>query len=254
MSNRRGRVAIAGAWLAAVLTCVLLAGPAARAEEGEGLQSANTRADATAAVQHGAMLFFNYCSGCHSLEYVRYSRLAADLHLDDDLVAENLIFTGAKIGDHAVSHMPAADAAKWFGKAPPDLSLEARAKGADWIYSYLKSFYLDPKRPVGWNNAVFPNASMPNPLWELQGLQTAVYKSAKPGEDAEIERLEISRPGRQTGEQFDQTARDITAFLQYVGEPAALKRRSMGVWVVLFLAAFTFIAWLLKKEYWKDVH
>lgn len=243
--------------LLALIAGALLAGALAgkaRAEEGNGLEAANTRIDAMASVQHGAKLFFNYCSGCHSLKYLRYSRIAADLGLSDDEVARSLIFTGAKIGNHAVSRMPAADAQKWFGKAPPDLSLEARAKGPDWIYSYLQSFYLDPSRPVGWNNTVFPNASMPNPLWELQGLQTAVYKPGEAGHDAVIERLELARPGSQNREEFVQTARDITAFLQYAGEPAALKRESMGVWVVLYLAAFTFIAWFLKKEYWKDVH
>ncbi|MGA9340857.1 MAG: cytochrome c1 [Rhodanobacteraceae bacterium] len=245
----KGRALLAGLLLGGLLTSSL-----ALAEEGAELESANTRVDAVASVQHGAKLFFNYCSGCHSLEYLRYSRLATDLHLSDEDVTKNLIFTEAKIGDHAVNHMPAADAQKWFGKTPPDLSLEARAKGPDWIYTYLKSFYLDPSRPVGWNNKVFPNASMPNPLWELQGLQTAVYNKAEQGHDRVIESLQISRPGRQSAEEFDQTVRDITAFLQYAGEPAALERESMGVWVLLYLGAFTFIAWLLKKEYWKDVH
>ncbi|HET6545295.1 MAG TPA: cytochrome c1 [Rhodanobacteraceae bacterium] len=243
-----------GKLLAGLVLGGLLAAGAVQAEEGEGLEPSNARIDAVASLQNGAKLFFNYCSGCHSLQYLRYSRLAADLHLSEKEVADNLIFTGARIGDQAASHMPAEDAAKWFGKAPPDLSLEARSKGPDWIYNYLKSFYLDPSRPVGWNNKLFPNASMPNPLWELQGLQVAVYKTAEAGHDAEIERLEMKQPGRQSAEQFDQTARDITAFLQYAGEPAALKRESMGVWVLLYLAAFTFIALLLKKEYWKDVH
>jgi ubiquinol-cytochrome c reductase cytochrome c1 subunit len=148
--------------------------------------------------------------------------------------------------------MPPALAASWFGKAPPDLSLEARAKGSDWIYHYLKSFYLDPSRPVGWNNTVFPNASMPNPLWELQGLQVAVKKGE--GGDSAIEKLEIRTPGRVSEAQYDQAVRDITAFLTYAGEPAALKRTSMGIWVLLYLAFFTFLAWLLKHEFWKDVH
>jgi ubiquinol-cytochrome c reductase cytochrome c1 subunit len=150
--------------------------------------------------------------------------------------------------------MPATMSAGFFGKAPPDLSLEARAKGSDWIYNYLKSFYLDSSRPVGWNNTVFPNASMPNALWELQGLQVAVKAPAEKGGEAAVEKLEIKTPGRLDAEQFDQAVRDITAFLEYAGEPAALKRTSIGVWVLLYLALFTFIAFLLKHEYWKDVH
>jgi ubiquinol-cytochrome c reductase cytochrome c1 subunit len=233
----------------------------AHAAEGEGMEPANVRVDDVASLQRGSRLFFNYCSGCHSLQYLRYSRIAEDLKLDEKDVENNLIFTGAKIGDHAVNQMPAALAVGWFGKTPPDLSLEARAKGSDWIYNYLKSFYLDPSRPVGWNNTVFPNASMPNALWELQGLQVAVKQSAAEGHgaaasgsEAPVEKLEIKTPGRLNAEQYDQAVRDITAFLQYAGEPAALQRQSIGVWVLLYLALFTFIAWLLKHEYWKDVH
>lgn len=220
----------------------------------KGLQAANIRLDDIASMQRGARLFFNYCSGCHSLEYLRYSRIGKDLKIDPADVEKNFVFTGGKIGDHAVSHMPADDAATWFGKTPPDLSLEARAKGSDWIYSYLKSFYIDPTRPLGWNNTVFENASMPNALWELQGIQVAVVKPAEEGQDATIEKLEIKTPGRQDAAAFDRTVRDITAFLQYAGEPAALKRQSMGVWVLLYIAFFTLLAWLLKHEFWKDVH
>jgi ubiquinol-cytochrome c reductase cytochrome c1 subunit len=224
------------------------------AAEGEGMEPANVRVDNPASLQRGARLFFNYCSGCHSLQYLRYSRIAEDLKLDEKEITGSLIFTGAKIGDKAINQMPPALSAGWFGKTPPDLSLEARAKGSDWIYNYLRSFYLDPSRPVGWNNTVFPNASMPNVLWELQGLQVAVKKPAAEGHDAEVQKLEIRTPGRLDAEQYDQAVRDITAFLQYAGEPAALKRESMGVWVLLYLAFFTFIAYLLKHEYWKDVH
>jgi len=226
----------------------------ANASEGAGLQEANVRLDDTASLQRGARLFFNYCSGCHSLQYMRYSRIAEDLKIDEKDVANSLIFTGAKIGDKVINNMPAAAATGWFGKAPPDLSLEARAKGSDWIYNYLKSFYLDPSRPVGWNNTVFPNASMPNALWELQGLQVAVRHAGEGGHEGAVEKLEVRTPGRLDAAHFDQSVRDITAFLQYAGEPAALKRESMGVWVLLYLAFFTFIAWLLKHEYWKDVH
>jgi ubiquinol-cytochrome c reductase cytochrome c1 subunit len=147
-----------------------------------------------------------------------------------------------------------ADATKFFGKMPPDLSVIARVRGSDWISAYLKSFYLDETRPVGWNNTVFANASMPNPLWQMQGLQHAEYGAAEAGGERPVEKLVLAQPGTQTPAQFDQTVRDITAFLEYAGEPAALKRQSLGVWAVLFLAFFTFLAWLLKKEYWRDVH
>jgi ubiquinol-cytochrome c reductase cytochrome c1 subunit len=219
------------------------------AEEG-GLPSAGTNVGDQASLQRGAKMFFNYCVGCHSLKYVRYSRLAEDLGLSEKDVMDNLNMTGAKFGEPVISHMPEANAQQYFGKAPPDLSLEVRAKGADWVFGYLNSFYLDPTRPVGWNNEVFPNASMPNPLWELQGLQTAVKK---PGEDT-VEKLELSQPGKLTPVQYQQATRDLTNFLEYAAEPAALQRQHYGIWVLLFLAGFTFLAYMLKKEFWKDVH
>jgi ubiquinol-cytochrome c reductase cytochrome c1 subunit len=253
--NAKPRIAVLLRSLALVALAALgLGAVAARAAEGEGMEPANVRLDDMASMQRGARLFFNYCSGCHSLRYMRYSRIAEDLKLDEKDVSRDLIFTGAKIGDQAINHMPADLSAKWFGKTPPDLSLEARARGPDWIYHYLKSFYLDESRPVGWNNAVFPNASMPNALWELQGLQVGVRKPAENGGEPTIEKLEIHTPGRQDAAAFDRTVRDITAFLTYAGEPAALQREAMGIWVLLYLAFFTFIAWLLKHEYWKDVH
>ena len=229
----------------------LLAGAASAlaAEEGS-LPSAGTNVGDQASLQRGAKLFFNYCVGCHSLKYVRYSRLADDLGLSEKDVMDNLNMTGAHFGEQVISHMPAENAQGYFGKAPPDLSLEVRAKTADWVYGYLNAFYLDPTRPVGWNNVVFPNASMPNPLWELQGLQTGVKK---PGEDT-VEKLELSQPGKLTPEQYRQATRDLTNFLEYASEPAALQRQHYGIWVLLFLAGFTFLAYLLKKEFWKDVH
>jgi len=224
------------------------------AEEGAALENAQSRVANIASVQSGARLYFNYCSGCHSLKYVSYSQLAEDLHLSRDDVLKNFAFTGAKIGDQVLTNMPADNAKAWFGNNPPDLSLEARAKGPDWIYTYLKSFYLDPTRPTGWNNTVFPSVSMPHVLWDLQGTQRAVMSSAKPGEEPHVLRLDQARPGKLSAAQYDEVARDLTTFLDYAGEPAKLKREAMGVWVVLYLAFFTFIAWLLKHEYWKDVH
>ncbi len=225
----------------------------AQSAEG-GLMTSGANVRDQASLQRGAKLFFNYCVGCHSLKYMRYSRMATDLGLTEQEVMHNLNFTGAKFDDPVISHMPAASAAKWFGKAPPDLSLEVEARGADWVYTYLNSFYLDPHSPIGWNNTVLPNAAMPFPLWELQGMQTAEMKPGKDGGSATVEKLVLSHPGKMTPAQYQQATRDLTSFLQYVSEPAALQRQRYGVWVLLFLAFFTFLAYLLKKEYWKDVH
>ncbi len=238
---------------------VLLAGmlsstSAFASEEGGDMPRAGTDLTDQASLQRGAQLFMNYCSGCHSLNYLRYSRMAEDLGLSEDEVQANLNFTGAKSGEQIHVALTQDAATPFFGKMPPDLSVIARVRGGDWIYNYLKSFYLDESRPLGWNNSVFPNASMPNPLWQMQGLQHAEFGKAAVGGDRPVEKLVLAQPGSQTPQQFDQTVRDITAFLEYAGEPAALQRQSMGVWVILFLAFFTFLAWLLKKEYWRDVH
>jgi len=230
----------------------MLATSVAGAEEGGEMQSAQTNVSNVTSLQRGARTYFNYCSGCHSIKYMNYARLAEDLKLSEAEVLKSFAFTGARIGDQVVSNMPAEGSQQWFGKTPPDLSLEARAKSPDWIYNYLRSFYVDPTSTVGWNNTVFPNASMPNPLWELQGVQTA--HMAKSGGEVHVEKLEVTSPGKQSSAEFDETARDLTAFLQYVGEPAALQRESVGVWVILFLVFFTFLAWLLKHEYWRDIH
>ncbi|HVR80754.1 MAG TPA: cytochrome c1 [Luteimonas sp.] len=236
------------------LAGLLLSASAFAAEGGDTLQSGTDLGD-QASLQRGAKLFMNYCSGCHSLQYLRYSRMAEDLGLSEDEVQANLNFTGAKVGEQVQVALTEDHARQFFGKMPPDLSVIARVRGSDWIYTYLKSFYLDESRPLGWNNKLFPNASMPNPLWQLQGLQHAEYgKKADAGGDRPVEKLLLAQPGTQNPAEFDQTARDITAFLEYAGEPAALKRQNMGVWVILFLAFFTFLAWLLKKEYWRDVH
>lgn len=215
-------------------------------------QAGNDLSD-RASLQRGAQLYMNYCSSCHSVKYLRYSRMAEDFGLTEEEVMQNLNFTGAKFGEQIHASMP-AQSAKWFGVEPPDLSLVSRVRGSDWIYTYLKSFYLDETRPIGWNNTVFPNASMPNPLWELQGLQHAALSAPDEIGERQVEALEVTQPGRQTTEEFNQTVRDITNFLEYAGEPAALKRQSIGVWVILFLVLLTFLAYLLKQEYWKDVH
>jgi len=241
-------------WLVALVLACGAAGAWAAEGTAKLLQAGNDLGD-RASLQRGAALYMNYCSSCHALKYLRYSRMGDDLGLTEEEVMANLNFTGASIGDPVPVSMPAAEAEKWFGKMPPDLSLISRVRGPDWVYTYLKSFYLDSSRPLGWNNALFPNASMPNPLWEMQGMQHAVLgKAEAAGLDPPVLGLEVRSPGNVDAGQYDQAVRDITNFLAYAGEPAALKREKLGVWVILFLALLTFLAYLLKREYWKDVH
>ncbi len=238
----------------ACVAALLFSGMASAAGDGSLMQAGNDLGD-RASLQRGAQAYMNYCSGCHSLKYLRYSRMAEDLGLSEEEVMAHLNFTGAAVGEPIQVSMPKEQAEKWFGKMPPDLSLTARVRGSDWIYSYLKSFYLDESRPLGWNNTVFPNASMPNPLWQQQGLQHAMFgePDASTGERPVLG-LKVESAGTQSAQEFDQTVRDITNFLEYAGEPAAIKRQQLGVWVILFLALLTFLAYLVKKEYWKDVH
>jgi len=242
------------ALLAAAGTALLFS-TAVLASEGGSLQQAGNDLTDQASLQRGAQAYMSYCSGCHSLKYLRYSRMASDLGLSEDQVMANLNFTGAKVGEQIQVALSKEQGDKWFGKMPPDLSLISRVRGGpDWIYTYLKSFYLDESRPLGWNNKLFPNASMPNPLWELQGLQHAEFGEPDAVGERLPERLVITSPGRLQPEEFDRTVRDISNFLEYASEPAVLKRQSMGIWVVLFLALLAFLAYLLKDEYWKDVH
>lgn len=238
------------AMAAAMMFCV----PAFASGGGKLMQAGNDLGD-RASLQRGAQAYMSYCSGCHSLKYLRYSRMGDDLGLTEQQVMDNLNFTGAAYGEQIQVAMPHDEATKWFGKMPPDLSLISRVRGSDWVYSYLKSFYVDESRPLGWNNSVFPNASMPNPLWELQGMQHAIHgKAEQEGLEPPVVGLTLAQPGKVDPRSYDQTVRDITNFLEYAGEPAALKRQSLGVWVVLFLALLTFLAYLVKTEYWKDVH
>ncbi|HET7593582.1 MAG TPA: cytochrome c1 [Rhodanobacteraceae bacterium] len=241
--------------MTAVLLALLvaLAAPAAFAEEG-GFPNANVNVHDQGALQRGARLFMNYCAGCHSLKYMRYSQMAEGLGLTEKQVMDNLNFTGAKFGEPIVSAMPEADAEKWFGKAPPDLSLEVSAKGADWVAAYMKSFYLDPSTTSGWNNTVFPNVAMPFPLWQLQGEQVAVMNPPANGQPGTVKELKLAQPGSMTPAQYDRAVRDLTAFLAYVSSPDELVRSRMGAWVVIYLVLFTLFALVLKKEYWKDVH
>ena len=206
----------------------------------------------TESLQRGAKYFVNYCMGCHSAKYQRYNRMGSDLGLTDDEVKQNLMFTTENIGDTMTIAMDPADAEKWFGVLPPDLSVTARSRGVDWIYTYLRSFYVAESKPFGVNNLVFPDVGMPHVMWQMQGLQKAVFKEVD-GKKV-VEKLEITEPGTMNAEEFDGAMRDLTAFLSYVGEPIQAKRRAMGKWVLLFIGVFFILAYLLKKEYWKDIH
>jgi ubiquinol-cytochrome c reductase cytochrome c1 subunit len=225
------------------------------AAAGAGIEHSGANIGDTASLQRGAKWYANYCMGCHSLKYLRYNRMAEDLDLSEDMVMQNLVFSNAKFADTMDISMDPEQSKAWFGKAPPDLSLIGRSRGADWLFSYLKGFYKDENGE--WNNTLLPNAAMPHVLWTLQGIQTPIYRQeTNPGGFTHevIDHFELTTPGIQSHEEFEETARDIAAFLEYAGEPAKLKRKGIGVWVILFLVLFTFVAYLLKAEYWRDVH
>ncbi|MEO5342428.1 MAG: cytochrome c1 [Gammaproteobacteria bacterium SHHR-1] len=233
------------------------AGTAQAAGGGAKLDPANVDLSDQASLQHGAKLFMNYCLNCHSLQYQRYQRMADDIGLTYEEVEDNMIFGNHKIGDLMTVAMSAEDATRWFGAPPPDLSVIARARGADWLYTYLRSFYVDPKRPFGVNNTVFPDVGMPHVLWELQGMQKALFnetKDAGGNPHKEFAGFESVSSGSMDPGEYDNAVRDLTAFLVYVGEPIQMERKRLGVYVILFLLVFTVLAYLMKKEYWKDVH
>jgi len=195
-------------------------------------------------LKRGFESYINYCLGCHQLQYQRYGRTFADLGISDADGVANYMYTGEKVGDHITNTMPAKEAAKWFGSAPPDLTLEARLRSPDWIYTYLRSFYLDPNRPFGVNNTVFKDVGMPHVLQGLQGVRTM----------DEHGNLSEATGGSMTAEEYDVFARDLANFLEYTAEPSKLDRQAMGYWVIGFLFIFLIFAYLLKVEYWRDVH
>lgn len=202
-----------------------------------------------ASLQNGAKLFVNYCQGCHSLEYMRYNRLAQDLEIDEKTLLDNLMFNTDKTGDLISSAISQEEAVTWFGKQPPDLSLYARARGADHLFTYLTGFYREDSGKV--NNVALPGLSMPHVMWELQGWQKLLPQAE---DDHSYRKFEISEAGQLSPEEFDEEMTDLTRFLVYVSEPAALVRVKTGVYIILYLALLCFILVLLKKEYWRDVH
>lgn len=232
--------------------------PAVSLASGGGVHLDKAHIDSAdrASQQRGAKLFVNYCQGCHSAKFMRYSRMASDLGMTEQQVVDNLMLKDGKIGDTMTNAMKAEDASVWFGKAPPDLSLIARSRGADWLYTYLRTFYLDASRPMGVNNLVFKDVGMPHVLADLQGWQSPVFKTVvHDGKESQvIDRLELTTPGSMKPAEYDAAVRDLVNFLDYVGEPIKLERQRLGIWVLLFLAVFFVVAYALKKEYWKDVH
>jgi len=215
------------------------------------------------ALQNGARLFVNYCLNCHSASYMRYNRMR-DIGLTDQQIKDNLMFAGAKVGDTMSTTLDPVQAKDFFGAAPPDLTVIARSRagnggsGADYLYTYMRTFYRDANSATGWNNLVFPSVAMPHVLWEMQGEQRAVYTEAKDPHDPSktvhaFKGFELSKPGTMSKADYDKTVGDLVAFLQWMGEPAQNLRMRLGVWVLVFLAAFTLVAWRMNAAFWKDV-
>jgi ubiquinol-cytochrome c reductase cytochrome c1 subunit len=217
----------------------------------------------TASLQRGAKTFANYCLSCHAAEYMRYNRIGRDLGMSDVEVTEAFISTRDKKGERTKPGalmevaMTTDYAQAAFGTKIPGLTVVARARGADWLYTYLRTFYLDDSRPTGMNNMAFADVGMPHVLWEQQGLQKAVFATGKDADGNEthvLEKMEIVKPGKMSVEEYDAFVADLVNFMVYMGEPMQQERKSMGIKVLIFLFIFAIIAYLLKKEYWKDVH
>jgi ubiquinol-cytochrome c reductase cytochrome c1 subunit len=239
-----------------LLPLLALLSSGAYAATGGDLMHADVDLGNRASLQRGARTFVNYCVSCHSAGYARYSRVATDLGIPESVVAGSMMFTTEKVGDTMQVAMRKEDGEAWFGVAPPDLSVVARARGADWLTTFLSTFYLDPKRPTGVNNLAFRDTAMPHVLWELQGLKRPSTETRVEGgqEITHITGLEAVSAGLESDEAYAGTVRDLVNFLVYLGEPAKLVRYKIGFWVMLFLFGFFWIAYLLKKEYWRDVH
>ena len=242
--------------LIAVLLAIAPVWVFAAGGHGVQLDKANIDPENTQSLQRGASLFVNYCLSCHSASLMRYEHMGDDLGIEETLVSENLIFTGGKIGDLMTVASSPADSKVWFGTVPPDLTVIARARGVDWLYTYLRSFYQDDSRSIGTNNLVFPDVGMPNVLWELQGVQEPVITTVKghDGKETKEVSLELVEPGLLTPTEFDRAVRDLVNYLDYMGEPAKHERRELGTKVILFLLMFLVLAYLMKREFWKDIH
>ncbi|PCI61269.1 MAG: cytochrome c1 [Gammaproteobacteria bacterium] len=227
-----------------LVTAFILTPTLAMANSGAHLEHADNDLTDKASLQRGFKGFIDNCLGCHELKYQRYNRTFKDLEISNDDGLANWMYTGEKVGDHITNTMPKKQAAKWFGTAPPDLTLEARLRSPDWIYTYLRSFYVDSERPFGVNNKVFKDVGMPHVLQNLQGIRTI----------DEHGNLGSATGGSMTEEEYDSFVRDLTNFLEYTAEPSKLERESMGYWVLGYLFILFIFSYFLKKEFWKDVH
>lgn len=246
-----------------IATLTLLPALALASEATFPLDKAPNKLNDLSSLQHGAKLFVNYCLNCHSAASMRYNRLR-DIGLTEEQIKNNLLFTTDKVGDLMQSAMSAKDAKDWFGAVPPDLSVIVRAKsssagsGADWIYTYLRTYYKDDTRPTGWNNMVFPSVGMPHALWELQGVRAAKFVEEKDPHDAsktmhKFAGFEQVKPGKMSAIEYDSAVGDLVSYMSWMSEPAQNKRRQLGVWVLLFLGIFVVLAWRLSASYWKEV-
>jgi ubiquinol-cytochrome c reductase cytochrome c1 subunit len=234
------------------LLCLPLAAVAAGGEM--KLDHANIDAHDAISIQRGAGVFVNYCLSCHSAASMRYNRLM-DVGLTEKQIVDNLIFTGAKVGDTMTSALGRKEGRAAFGVEPPDLSVIARARGVDWLYTYLRAFYRDDTRPSGWNNLAFPNVGMPHALWQLQGTQVLKTEVTEhEGQKEEHKKLVLAAPGALSPMEFDKLTRDLVNYLAFMAEPEATKRTQIGVVVLLFLTLLLALTWMLKQAYWKDVH
>ena len=213
-----------------------------------------------ASLQRGARTFVNYCLNCHSANYMRYNRLR-DIGLTEQQIRDNLVFTGVKVGELMKTAMDPLEAKEWFGTPPPDLTVVARSRashagsGADWLYTYLRTFYRDDTRPTGWNNVVYPNVGMPHALWQLQGVQ--VLKEAQeqgPGYTRTVHKLAIDKPGALNAQQYDEVVADLVSYMTYMAEPARHDRTTLGLYTLLVIFILIALSYALKKAYWKDVH
>lgn len=231
-----------------IIILAILLPIAAIANEGAHLEPAPIDPNDQFSLQRGARTFINYCLNCHSAAYMRYNRLQ-DIGLTDEQIKANLLFAAEKVGDTMTVAMPKKDAKAWFGATPPDLSVEVRARGADWLYAYLRGFYRDETRPTGWNNIVYDKVAMPHVFWQLQGEQVL-----KVDEKTETHTLVLDKPGKLSAAEYDAMVADLVNYMAFMAEPFKQRDRQLGWIVLLFLSVLVVVTYYLKKEFWKDIH